>query len=421
MILEQARLRNAETPLIESPSVRTTPAARPSSQLRVFMMDLACIIPYYVGYLAKALQEEGVDVTIGSIDYYLDPGCFRRQGLTNHPGALDAVRRWAISRPWARRGMKTAEYLVNLAATAIRFRTDPPDVLHVQFLPLAKEGLSLELLFLRWARSRGIRIVYTVHNVLPQGTGRRLQPLYARIYELADRLICQTEEARKRLVSEFRTDPERIDLIPHGVMFADGSRPSPAEARARLGVSPGSFVVLWQGIIQRYKGAELLLEAWEQVARQVAGALLVVAGTGDAAYLKALSDQIRTLNIEGSVRCEFRFVPFEEVPVFLQAADVVVYPYREISTSGALMTGLAFEKAVVATSLPAFREVIESGRTGILVEPENPRALGVALIRLAEHPEERASIAERAGALFRQQYAWNAIARKTREVYEKIL
>ena len=65
---------------------------------RIFMMDLWAIVPYYTVYLSKALLAAGVDVTVGSITYYLDPKCFSSRGIKVDPGLMDVVGKFPLPR-----------------------------------------------------------------------------------------------------------------------------------------------------------------------------------------------------------------------------------------------------------------------------------------------------------------------------------
>ena len=65
-------------------------------RLRVFMMDLWATVPYYTAYLSRALLAEGVDLTVGSISYYLDPECFSSRGIKVDPGLLDLVGKFSL-------------------------------------------------------------------------------------------------------------------------------------------------------------------------------------------------------------------------------------------------------------------------------------------------------------------------------------
>ena len=169
---------------------------------RVFMMDLLAIVPYYTAYLSRALRAAGADVTVGSISYYLDAACFRSRGLELDPGLLDVVGRFRLPR-LPRRVLKLPEALVNLGALAVRFAVRPPEIVHVQFLPMLRWRAPLDLWLLRLCRRRGSRILLTVHDLLPHDTADRYRALYRRLYGFADGLICHSAAVEGRLRAEF--------------------------------------------------------------------------------------------------------------------------------------------------------------------------------------------------------------------------
>jgi len=389
--------------------------------LTVFQMDLWTIVPYYTSYLSEALAKEGVNVTLGSITYHLDPGCFRRHGLSNDPGLLDVVGRRRIRSPLLRRGLKFIESCLNLLALAVRFLFRRPDVLHVQYLQMVEWRIAFDVWFCRFAKWLGCKLVYTVHNILPimpVPSADRQRSTFRNLYKHPDALICHTLEAQRLLAKEFAVDPKRVSLIPHGLMFHDMPRRTVAEARVRAGFQGQECIVLFQGFIAPYKGLNFLLEAWSLVHRQRPGARLVVAGSGQARWQAELREQVRALGIAASVRLDFRFVPVEELPVLYQAADILVYPYNEITGSGALMTGLSFQKPIVATDLPAFCEVLEDGRSALMAPYGDTERFAVALIRLIDDPALRDRLASQAAQI---PESWASIARKTRICYESLL
>ena len=115
--------------------------------------------------------------------------------------------------------------------------------------------------------------------------------------------------------------------------------------------------MLWQGIISPYKGIDLLLESWQKVEATVDNASLLIAGTGSPELLGQIQEQIGRLRLK-HVTLHPRFISTEELVALYRAADIVVYPYRAITTSGALATGLALGKTIVASNLPVFRELL---------------------------------------------------------------
>ncbi|MBS1824083.1 MAG: glycosyltransferase [Acidobacteria bacterium] len=387
--------------------------------VRVTMLDLASIVPYYTGHLCTGLREVAeVQVALASVTYQHDPQFFRRRGLRNDPGALDVMSKLRVVPAPLRRSLKLVEYCVNLAALLLRSARSRPDIVHVQFLPLMPY-LPVELWFLKLARRLGTRIVYTVHNVLPQDSGDRHKSIYREAYQLASRLICHDVEASARLVSEFGIDAERIAVIPHGPLFADTAWQAPSDARARLGVAPEECLILWQGIVRPYKGVSFLLRSWRQVCAHEPNARLVIAGTGDSECVRAVKDEVRELGLESRVRLELRFIPIDELAGYYHAADVLVYPYREITTSGALMTGIAFGKAIVSSDLPAFRNLLQDGVNALLVRYDDTEAMAASLLRLIRDRSLRARLGERVREIGLPE--WADIAQQTCECYRAAL
>lgn len=395
--------------------VRASASTRP----RVFMMDLWATVPYYTAYLSRALIAAGVSVQIGSITYYLDRDCFRTRGLQLRPGISDVVGRLDLPRS-LRRVLKLAEGAVNLAALTVRFAVRPPEILHVQFLPLLRSRFPLDLWFVRFCQRRGARVVVTVHDLLPHDTGQRFHALYERLYAEADALICHSEHIRARLLEEFTVPAAKIAVIPHGPFFYDLPEGN-AEATARaLGVAKGQALVLWQGILFPYKGVDLLLEAWQRVEAASEAVTLVVLGTGDPSLLTRLEEQARSLGLQ-RVQFQFRFCSTRELVDTYRAAAVVVYPYRAITTSGALATGLALGKVIVASDLPVFRELLVDGESALLVDPHSPEELARGLLRAVQDRDLRARLSRNVERMNFGEQSWTQIAEATRRVYEGLL
>ena len=396
--------------------------ARDSSRrlIRVFMMDLWCYTPHYDRYLCQALSDIDVRATLGSVCPYHDPQYFARNGLRNDPGFLDLVPKLGITNDDVRRALMLVESSVNMAALGARFCISKPDILHVQWVPLIRR-LPFEVWFLKFAKRMHIKLVYTVHNVLPHDTGNRFIPVYKRVYREMDALICHTHEAKSRLVREFAVDPERIQVIPHGPLLHDANtRYSVKALKAKLSLRGNETLILWHGIIRPYKGLDFLLQAWRKVEARNLNACLLIAGSGEAGLLKSIKEKVEWWGLQESVRLDLRFIPDEELATYCQMSDVMVYPYCDVTTSGALMTALAYRKAIVATNLPGFREVLRDRQDAVLVDNGDVEALAIALSDLIRDPLKRKTLAygpESRGDL----NSWDIIARKTRRCYAALL
>ena len=385
-------------------------------RLRVFMMDLVATVPYYTAYLSKVLLKENVELQVGSISYYLDPECFSSRGIKVDPGLVNVVGRFNMPR-LPRRGLKLLETMANLAALRVRFMISPPDVVHVQFLPMLTTRLPLDLWFVQACRRRGVKIVLTVHDLMPHDTGEAHKAKFAELYAMVDAVICHSDTIRARLAAEFNVPETRVSVIPHGPFFYDLPPAGSDDVLREFELEPGNLMVLWQGIIFPYKGIDLLLKAWRQV-ELTTDAWLVIAGTGASELLEQTRVQVAELGLK-RVKLHFRFISTEELVALYRAADVVVYPYRAITTSGALATGLALGKTIVATDLPVFRELLTDGENARLVPPMDTRTLAEALTGLLQDRALRERLAEQVRAMRFGDESWLSIAKKTVAVYEK--
>jgi glycosyltransferase involved in cell wall biosynthesis len=341
---------------------------------------------------------------------------------------MDVVGRFRLPR-LPRRVLKLAESMLNLTALTARFAVSPPDVVHVQFLPLLREPLPLDLWFVRFCQRRGAKIVLTVHDLLPHDTGEAHRETFAALYGMVDGIICHSEHIKARLVAEFGVPEAKVSVIAHGPFFYDLPATGERETLREFGLEPGTRMVLWQGIIFPYKGIDLLLRAWKQVEAKGcpdaggsqavgAGAWLVIAGTGAPELLAQIRAQVSELGLK-RVKLHFRFISTEELVALYRAADVVVYPYRAITTSGALATGLALGKAIVATDLPVFRELLTDRENALLVPAQDADALAAALLELTRDPQLRERLAERVRAMDFGERSWLAIGRQTVGAYER--
>lgn len=143
-----------------------------------------------------------------------------------------------------------------------------------------------------------------------------------------------------------------------------------AALRRRLGLPPGQLA-LFVGTFSERKGADIFAAAVD-LASGWSGAML-----GEGPLAQALADGHPSV-------AQHRPVASEDVPAWLQAADVVVVPSRREPLGLAAVEALACGTAVVASAVGGLKEVVRDGENGLLVPPTDPSALAAALLRLAD-------------------------------------
>jgi glycosyltransferase involved in cell wall biosynthesis len=399
--------------------VQERSGARKPATIRVYVMDLWSFIPYYMARLCAALGKESVSATLGSVRYHLDRNYFHNCGMVPDPVLLD--RGGGIPFAFARRWVKSLEYIVNLFVLGMRLALSRPDILHVQYLPFLERGWRFEIWFLKWIRRLGISVVYTVHNVTRQDAPEQGIPLFRRAYNAVDALICHGEQARAELVHNLDLPAERIWVIPHGPLFEQGLGLSQEESRSALGLEKAGALVLCLGVISEYKGIPFLLDAWKTLKETGTEGRLLIAGTGDERVLSDIREKVTAQALADSVHLWLEFILVDQLPLFYQAADILVYPYKAGTTSGALLTGLNYGKAIVATRLPFFQEHLKDGETALLVDYGATETLASTLRNLLQQPQERLKLAAALSRQTSRATGWDEIARKTRECYKSVL
>jgi glycosyltransferase involved in cell wall biosynthesis len=367
--------------------------------MRVHVVDPSAYTPPYDDALCSALSQAGAEVWLYTSRFAYGPaqhaGAYARCELFYRGARFAAGSR-------LRRATKLLEHVPDM----LRYRRAARDADVVHFQWLAVQHIDGRLLPARRADGGRRRpLVLTAHDVLPREPRPGQRAAQRRLYEHFDAVVVHTEHGRRRLTRELGVAGERVHVIPHGVLGHLFEAPA-----ARLPFAPARPLVLFFGLLRPYKGLDVLLEAW----RGIGDAELWIVGMPrmNLAPLRALAP--------AGVRFLTRFVSDGELRACLEAATLVVLPYREIDQSGALFTALACAKPLLLSDAGGFEEIARAGAARA-VPAGNAPALHAALLELLGDGAARESMSSRARALARGEYAWSAIAQRTLELYEALL
>ncbi|MBV5243848.1 glycosyltransferase family 4 protein [Mycolicibacterium sp. PAM1] len=165
-----------------------------------------------------------------------------------------------------------------------------------------------------------------------------------------------------------------VYVIPHG------AEPGVRGERAVRPVDDTEPVVLFFGVWARYKGIEVLLEAFERVRAEMPESRLVLAGdVGADVDLAAVLDRAHRI---GNVDARPGYVAIEDVAALFDAARLVAVPYIRATQSGVAHLAFTFGRPVVASNIGDLPEVIQDGVTGLLVDPDDVEGLAAAILTL---------------------------------------
>jgi glycosyltransferase involved in cell wall biosynthesis len=265
---------------------------------------------------------------------------------------------------------------------------------------------------LNHARSLGMKVVWTMHNLYPHESALPELDRLVRlgITDCADAIIVHCEHSRALLRRHFFRE-SGVVTIPHGNFIAPyPNTVTRAEARARLGIDPGIFVYLFFGSVRPNKGLDQLVEAFQRLPAQ--DCLLLV---GARVYHDASAAAVdRIERADPRVRIHrSRFYANDEFQLFYNAADVAVFPFTDVLTSGSAITALSLGCPVVVPAIGCLTELVDS-RIGLTYDPTRPDSLLRALqqVRNLDLPSCRTEALTRMRKL-----DWTGIARRTLDVY----
>jgi glycosyltransferase involved in cell wall biosynthesis len=229
-----------------------------------------------------------------------------------------------------------------------------------------------------------------------------------------------TDHVAAVMSDRLRIQRSRIDVIPRGRdPEALGIRSAERRvlARNQLGLDPRTPLVLAVGRQQYQKGFDVLLGAWPRVLRDVSHARLIVAGR-EAAQTASLMAMLDRSGIGGSVQ----FIGSRaDVPELLCASDVFVLPSRWEGLGSVLLEAMALEAPIVASDLPAVREIVADRVTARLVPAEQPDLLARGITESLSDPHNAGKRARAAREVFFHQYTVDRIGDQMIAFYERAL
>ena len=243
------------------------------------------------------------------------------------------------------------------------------------------------------------------------------------ILKKADAFLAISAEIASEWTSN-RIPRNKIHLIPNGVdtnRFAPVGAEQKSILREKLNLPQNATVAIFTGRLVSYKGLPLLLKVWKEIRCQHKNVLLLLVGNGglDIHNCEAeLREYVKSAGLEKEVIFSGAV---QNVPEYLQASDLFVFPTENDAFSSSIVEAMACGLPVVATPVGAIKTIVTHRETGLLVEPRNFNQLFDALdIILSDKV-----LASRLGLSARQagqnQYAAGSMTRQYLSLFQSTL
>ncbi len=190
----------------------------------------------------------------------------------------------------------------------------------------------------------------------------------------ADKFLVLSDVVEKGIKEMYPEKKVFRSTLPIYDCYGFDTQLSKFEARKKIGINENKKVILFFGYIRPYKGLMYLLEAMSILLKEDKDYFLLVVGEFYESREKYF-EKVKELKIGSNTLIIDEFVPNEEVGLYYSAADVVVLPYNSATQSGILNIAYGFKKPVVVTNVGGLPELVEDGKTGFIVEPQNPHSI----------------------------------------------
>jgi glycosyltransferase involved in cell wall biosynthesis len=236
-----------------------------------------------------------------------------------------------------------------------------------------------------------IRLITSVHgaDLFPDGTARAIYPKMIKLLlSSSDRIVTPSNAYREDVASVFPQFRAKIVFIHNGVDLAElGNRSCDSASIKR------PPYILCVAMHNEKKGIDVLLRAFAQIQDKEPELRLVLAGDGplrsrfeDLAASLGIANEVEFLGRQGRT----------QLADLLHSCEVFVLPSRSEPFGIVLVEAMACKKPIVATTAGGIPEIIENQKNGILVEPDDAKALAEALITVLKDRNLQRELAENA-------------------------
>lgn len=352
---------------------------------------------------AKALQDEGHQVRLFS--FSLQYPNFLFPGKTQYdegpaPADLDIFTGINSIQPttWGK--------------TAKQIRSFAPDFVVIRYwLPFM--GPALGTIAKKLKRS-GFPVIAITDNVIPHESRPGDRAFTKYFVKHCDGFIAMSRSVLSDL-EQFTSNAHKR-FLPHPLYNIFGEALTKHEARQLLGWNSDERIVLFFGLVRKYKGLDLLIEAFADQRVRATGAKLVVAGEfydDETEY----RNQISRLKLEDQVIIHNQYIASEEVKQYFCACDITAQTYRTATQSGVTQIAYHFERPMLVTDVGGLAEIVPHGKVGYST-PVDVQAIADSLVDFYTNDREDAFVLNVKEE--KKRFEWSAFVQGTLELYQSL-
>ena len=204
-------------------------------------------------------------------------------------------------------------------------------------------------------------------------------------------------------------------VIQHPLYSHFGLKKDRQEAERELGLESGKKNILFFGLIRKYKGLDILLEAFGKLSEDYQ---LIIAGEPYGSF-DPYQQIIDRLPGKDRIHASLKYIKDSEVSKYFSAADLAVLPYRSATQSGISSVSYHFEVPMIVTDVGGLKETIGDRGTGIVASEISPEAISKEILRFFGSEEIRRNCIENIRKE-KERLSWKTFAEKLTDFIEQL-
>ena len=236
----------------------------------------------------------------------------------------------------------------------------------------------------------------------------------------SDVIVANSENEQEQLCHLYGANIDRVEIVPLGVEQALFSPGDPNAAKAALEL-PSGPILLFVGRLQSLKGADVAISTLHAMDHK--DATLVIVGGASGQEGSFYESEIRNLADNLPVGKKVVFIPPQPhhiLSTYYRAADIVIVPSRSESFGLVALEAAACGVPVVASSVGGLQNLVEDGKTGLLIKGWDPAEYAQVVDYLLSNPFKSTEIAMNAVDKA-QIYTWGQTAGRLQKIYQSVL
>lgn len=292
--------------------------------------------------------------------------------------------------------------------TASFIKKQKPDFIIFRFwIPFMGPALGT---IARLVKKQNIKVLAITDNVIPHEKRLGDKQLASYFIKGCDGFVTMSKAVMSDL--EKFTDTTHKKYLLHPLYTAFGEKIPRQEARLKLNLKPEDNVILFFGLIRKYKGLDLLIEAFSLLKMNPNNKLLIAGEFYEDK--KPYLDLISKFRIDKQVVLLDQFIPNDEVKLYFSVANIVALPYRSATQSGVTQVSFHFEVPTLVTNVGGLGEIIPHNIAGYVVEP-NPQAIAKSIDDYFENKKEKEFTEGMKHE--KQKYEWSIFVNEVIDLY----